>query len=60
MELEVQKKIPERSKLGDEAERFSYQFFWRFEHETFLTLKKVLFTIGYHAIRPLELLEGPA
>ena len=55
------KNIPVRSKLGDEAERFSYQFFWRFEPETFLTLKKVLFTIGYHAIRgPLELLEGPA
>ena len=29
--------------------------------KTFLTLKKVLFTLEYHAIRkPLELLEGPA
>ena len=35
-------------------------FFGDLYLKTFLTLKTVLFTIGYHAItKPLDLLEGP-
>ena len=64
MELLVQKKnIPVGSRLGDEAERYSSQFLWRFEPENIFNIKKssFRFTLGYHAIRkPLELLEGPA